>query len=341
MGLELKIRSLLKLNLKLFLDMHFLRESSFITVASGQTFYDGSDMSVLLPDTEADNTLFGLANGSVWQSPFRQLVYESGVPLDGTNVSTPPIVASGVYIEGAFRPTTDPVFGHTIDYINGRVIFNSPKSLALKVNMAYSAREVRIGYEKDFNQQLQKGYLESKYGTNPLTSMQLVYPSGNYQPFPAVFIEIDNRKLEPYEMGNRSAIIEEEVKFHVWALDDIQRDNIVDILTTQWRKNIPIINFNVVPFPLSGIYNTLSPEYVPYQTLLRNNRVISSFGNAVPVQYLTFIEEVNDMNLPAAAEYEKSVVTYKVKTYLNAPTTPLGNTFGPIATLPTIDDPLV
>lgn len=340
MGLEYKLRSLLKLNLKLFLDMHFLREGSFISISSGQIFYDGSDMSVLLPDTNGDDTFFGLSNGQVWQSPFRQFVYESGVPLDGTNVSTPPIQCSGVYIEGAFRPTNDTQFGHTIDYINGRVIFNSPQSLDLKVNASYSAREVRVGFESDFNQQNNRGYLESKYTTNPLTSMQLVYPSGQAQPFPAVFIEVDGRSFKAYELGNRSAIITDTVKLHVWALDDLQRDNIVDILTSQWRKRIPIINFNRAPLPLSGIYNTLSSEYVPYQEILRNQKLITTVGSGVPVMYLADINEVDTANITASAEYERAIVTYEVAVYLNAPVTPLGDYFGPISTIPTIEGPI-
>lgn len=339
MGLEFKLRSLLKLNYKLFIDMHMLREGAFTTVTSGTQFYDGSVMSLLLPDTAADDTLFGVSDGQVWQSPFRQWVYESGVVLDGTNIKDPPIVASGLYIEGAFRPTNDPDFGHTIDFINGRIIFNQPQSLSLQVHADFSAREVRVGFEHQFNQQFQAGYLESKYTTNPLTSMQLVYPSGLAQPFPAVFIEVDGRRLEGYELGNRSAQITDEVKLHIWALDDLQRDNIVDILTGQWRKSLPMIDFNIVPLPLSGIYNTLSPEYIPYQEMLRNNRLITTIGSGVPVKFMSYIEDVDTRNLPGTEEYERALVTYKVKVFLNAPTTPIGHVFGPITTLPTIQDP--
>lgn len=338
MGLEYKIRSLLKLNFKLFTDLQFLREGSFITIASGQQFYDGSDMSILLADTSNDDLLFGVENGQVWQSAFRQWVYESGVPLDGTNVSAPPIVASGVFVEGAFRPTDDPEFGHTIDFLNGRIIFNEPQSLDLQVNAAFSAREVRTAFEHEFNQQYKEGYLESKYTTNPLTSMQLVYPSGTAQPFPAVFIEVDNRSFDAYELGNRSAIIQDTIKFHIWSLDDIQRDNILDILTGQWRKNIPIVDFNLAPLPLSGIYNTLSPEYVAYQDLLKNNKVITTVGSGTPVKYTCYIDEVDARNLPGTEEYERAIVEYQVSIYLNAPTTPFAYLFGPISSLPTIQD---
>jgi len=339
MGLEYKLRSLLKLNFKLFTDMHFLREGAFINVPSGSTFYDGSSLSLLLPDTSADDTLFGVSDGQVWQSPFRQWVYESGVSLDGTNVTTPPIVASGIYVEGAFRSPDDATFGHTIDYSNGRVIFNSPQSLDLEVHADFSARDVRVGFEHDFNQQFTNSVLEAQYFTNPFTSMQVVYPSGSIQNFPAVFIEIDRRQMEPYELGNRSARITDEVKFHIWALDDIQRDNIVDILTGQWRKSVPIVDFNIAPLPLSGIYNTVSPEYVAYQDMLRNNELITTIGSGVPIRFMSYITDVDTQNLPAAEEYERAMVTYSVEVNLNAPVTPLGHIFGPISTIPTIQDP--
>lgn len=338
MGLELKQKNLMKLNLRLFLDMHMLREGAFQTIGSGEAFYDGQDMSLLLPDTAADNTFFGLSDGSVWQSPFRQWVYESGVPIDGTNLVASPVVASGLFIEGAFRPTDDPTFGHTIDYLNGRVIFDSPQSLDLKVQSVFSTRDVRMGFEHDFNNQLRAGFLESKFTTNPLTSFQIVYPSGAAQPFPAVFIEVDGRKFEPYEIGNRSQIIKDEVKLHVWALDDLQRDNIVDILTGQVGKTLPIIDFNKAPLPLSGIYNTLSNEYVPYQEMLRNRELTTTVGSGTPIRYMARISEVESFNVEAMEEYERALVIYRMEIFLNAPTTPLGHVFGPISTITAIGD---
>ena len=340
MGLELKQRALIKLNLKCFLDYSLLRESAFYNVPSGAIFYDNSDMSLLQYDADPLSPLgYKLVNsdGKVWQSAFRNFVYEEGLVLDGTNVSSPPIIPSGIYVEGAFRPTDDPVFGHSIDFIFGRVVFNNPQPTNLKVNMAFAAREVRVNFEHQFNQQYQEGYLESKYWTNPFTSNQLVYPSGFAQPFPAVFIELDNRTFDAYELGNRSAIIKEEVKLHVWALDDLQRDNIVDILSSQWRKVLPIIDFNIAPLPLSGILNTLSPEYIPYQDLLRNNTIVTTVGSGIPIRYLAYIDEVEINNNTPVEEYERSEVTYKLSIYLNAPTTPLGHVFAPISTIPGID----
>jgi hypothetical protein len=338
MALDFKLKALLKLNFKFFLDMHLLREGAFINISSGIQFYDGSDMSVLLPDTSAADTLGGISDGQVWQSPFREWVYESGVPLDGTRVVDSPIVASGLYIEGAFRAPDDAVFGHTRDFINGRVIFNAPQSLDLKVNAEFSAREVRTAYEHQFNQQYETSVLENKYKTNPLTSNQLVYPSGLLYPFPAVFLEVTDRSFSAFEIGNRSLIIKDTLRLHVWALDDMERDNIVDILTSQMRKSVPMIDFNRAPLPLSGIFNTLSPEYVPYQNMLKNNVLITTVGSGSPVRYTAYIDDVTAENVVPDEEYERAVVDFNISVYLNAPTTPLGHLFGPISNIPTIGD---
>lgn len=337
MALQLKRRSLLKLNMKLFMDMHFLRESAFSNVASGQLFYDGGDMSVLLPDTEADD-LFGLADGQVWQSPFRQWVYESGVPIDGSSADAPPTTYSGVYIEGALRGPGDPVFGHFPDFINGRIIFNTPQSLDLKVSADFAWRHVRIGFEHDFNQQTTESVLDMQYVSNPLTSMQITYPSGKIQPFPAVFIEVDQRTSQGFEIGNRSMTTTDTVRFHVWAANDVQRDDIVDIIDQQVRKVLPLINFNSVPLPLSGLFNTISPEYVTYQDLLKNTEVVSTVGSGLPIGWYAYIDESITANMDGAETYEKGMVEYQVTWYLNAPTGPLGHLFGPIRTLPPVGD---
>jgi len=126
MGLEFKLRSLLKLNFRLFEDTTFIRESAFSNVPSGTIFYDGSVQSLLQLDGNAHNTLGNVQPGQVWQSAFRQWVYESGVPLDGTNVNQSARQVSGVYVHGALRGPGDPEFGHTVDYFNGRIIFNEP-----------------------------------------------------------------------------------------------------------------------------------------------------------------------------------------------------------------------
>lgn len=315
------------MNLKLFLDYTFLRESGYSNVPSGTSFVDGSKMSLLLPDVQAD-TYFGLPVGSVWQSPFRQWVYESGIVLDGViKHSSAPIVASGVYLFGAFRPASGVAFAHTIDYSNGRVIFDDPLPLGTDVHSDFSYRDVRIGFEDEFNNQFDRGFLESKFTTNPMTSNHLVYPSGSAQPFPAIFIEQASRFQKPYELGNRSLTINDKFRCDIWTLNSFQKDNIIDILTSQDRKNIPIVDFNYVPLPLSGIFNTISNEYIPYQTLIGNGTILSSVGSGVPVKYQMFINKVTLERRAAIKEFERCVVVFDTSIYLNAPTSAIGHQY--------------
>jgi hypothetical protein len=331
MARDFKIRSLLKLNFKNFFDMVFLREGLWTNIASGVLF-NGQDPSLLMPDEDAPAEL-GLSYGQVYQSPFREWVHESGVPLDGVETQESPIEVSGVYVQGAFRAPNDPTFGHAVDYFNGRVIFNTPQINVGPIHANYAYRHVRVGFENNFNQQFREGYIEHQIGTNPETSRHLVYPSGMFQPFPAVFIETNGRSLKPYEMGNRSAILTQEVKFHIWSLDDLQRDDIMDIIDSQWRKTLPLVDFNMVPLPISGLYNTRTNEFIPYQHMLSNPVVVTTVGSGQAVKYLAFIDDSKPENVMYSDEYERGTVNYSVVIYLNRPNTVLPNATAPIHTV--------
>ena len=333
MARDFKIRSLTKLNVKNFVDMIFLREGLWTNIVSGQLAHDNQDISVLIPDNNAVE-LLGLQPGQVYQSVFREWVHESGVPLDGTNLQEQPIAASGCYVHGAFRFTNDPTFPHKIDYPNGRIIFDNPISPETLVHSDFSFRHVRVGFENRFNQQHIDSFLESTYRNNPETSLHITYPSGNFQPFPAVLIEIDNRKKRAYEMGNRSAIITDILRFHIWTLDDLQRDDIVDILDAQWHKRIPIIDFNRVPTPLSGLFNTLNDEFIPYQLLLNNPLIETTVGSGRAVRYLADIDDSFPQNIMSTENFERSEVEWELSIYLNAPNTPLQHTFAPVRPIP-------
>lgn len=331
-----KLRSLLKLNLKFFLDYEFLRDGRYTNVVSGQQFYDGSDMSRLYCDIEASK-YFGLQPGQVWQSAFRNWVYESGIALNndiGIRNLTLPIICSGFYVSGIFRATDsshyqyDSTASHHIDWINGRVFFDTPKDpteTIIQSDFAY--KHVRVAFEHDFNNQFREGYLESKFTTNPLTSNQIVYPSGFAQPFPAVFIETYGRRNSAYELGNRSLIANDTVYFHIWALDDITRDDICDTITYQESKQLPLIDFNLAPMPLSGIYNEKSPEYLAYQEMLKNPRLTipgTVYGSAHIIGYVSDLTNIRSFNENPYTEFEKSRVEMNIMTYLFAPNAPLG-----------------
>src|SRR5690606_8311273 len=167
-----KLRYLLKTSLRFFMEQELLRDGNYDVVTSGTAFYDGSDMSRLVPDTNDEilAEIGGLAVGQVWQSPFRDWVYEDVPALNPSVILRQwptAFRASGVYIDGAFRATDDPVYPHTIDYLNGRVIFDSALPLETIVQADYTYKTVHVLSLREFNNQLRTANLEQQFITNP------------------------------------------------------------------------------------------------------------------------------------------------------------------------------
>lgn len=335
-----KLRYLTKTSMRFFLEQELLRDGNYDVVTSGLQFYDGSDMSRLIPDTsdEVLAEIGALVAGQVWQSPFKNWVYEDVPALNPSVVlSKWPVAfrASGVYVDGAFRATNDPVYPHTIDYINGRVIFHSPLSLDARVHADYSYKKVSVLGLREFNAQLRTATLEQQYLTNPRTANQLIYPSGTTRitPLPIIFIEDVGRRFGEYQLGDRSLIVRDELSFEIWALDEGTRDNLIDLVSFQQRKSFPIINYNIAPLPLSGLLNTLSPEFVPYADLALNRPLPGPlFSGLNPIAFRGFIEdtELQDLdslfseNLTQSPVFERATVKMTVVTYPIMPTTPFG-----------------
>lgn len=326
--------------MRFHLEQELLRDGNYDVITSGMMFYDGSDMSRLIPDTN-ENVLadVGLQAGQVWQSAFKNWVYEDVPALNPSVVLRNwPIAfrASGVYIDGAFRATNDSVYPHTIDFLNGRIIFNNPLPLDKIVQADFTRKKVTIMGLREFNNQLKSAVLQQQYSDNPRTANQLIYPSGNtgYAPLPLIFIEnVGRRYAGGYQLGDRSLIAKDELTFEIWALDESTRDNLIDLISFQERKNIPILNFNIVPMPLSGILNTISPEFIPYENLALNQPLPGpQFSGLNPVAFRGFLEDTEIIDLDSmfndsvtqSPVFERATVRMSITTHPIMPTTPFG-----------------
>jgi hypothetical protein len=322
-----------------FIDQELLRDGCYDVITSGTQFYDGADMSVMVPDTDAEVLAEGAyLPGQIWQSLFRNWMYQQAPTLNPSVVLQhwpTAFRASGVFIEGAFRLEDDAVYPHSIDYINGRVIFDSPLPLETTIHSEFTYKTVQILSLREFNNQLRNGVLEQQYKTNPFTAGQLVYPSGmsKITPLPIIFIENMGRTYGNYQLGDRSLIARDELTCEIWALDESTRDNLIDLVSFQHRKSFPIINYNIAPFPLSGLKNELSPDYVPYISLAQNEPLPGpSFSGINPVAFRGFIEETEVVDLDTffgandtqQDVFERATVRMLVETYPIMPVTPFG-----------------
>lgn len=276
-------------NIKSFLDWGLLNIGAFINVTRNQFNIYGNPLHVLKP-TEDPN----YAVGQVWQTMRKDWVWEESVTFNnGVNpsvspspsvapsipLSISPIDISGIYINNVFYPvgTNDPTYGYYIDYLNSRVIFTNPISTSTIVEMEYSYRWAQI-YRYDnakWWQQLQYRTDENALHFNQIQSGDFSILSNNRVQLPAIIIEsVARAQSEPYELGNKSLIVDQDLLLHVISENRNDRNILIDILRLQQDKSIwlydtnKVIENNVYPFNIDGSINT---NRLNYDQLVKNS----------------------------------------------------------------------
>jgi len=312
------------INTKLLFDNMFLRDGWFRTVSRGDTVRT-VDVSALIRDPSSDNYFAGTSGAQVWQSPYQEWVYESGIVMnDSPYISgmAPPMQASGIYVNGTFFSQDTGVSGLNfyIDYINGRIIFDSANAIPenSQVQAEYSYRMVRVDTEDKFDREEIEMLAETELKDNPWSNNNELYPSGGFRTgtLPAVFLELGEGDKRAYEMGNRSSIKTQPLHAHIFAYDTATRNSILDLIDNRWRIVMPMIDFNWAPLPLSGLYGTLSPEYIPFQTLLEN--VVYNGNNVISKKF--YVEELRTNPVEPLNKLKRARADLQIEIYNIAPT---------------------
>lgn len=313
----------LDLNLKFWLDIVFLKDGHFTNISKNKTIR-GIDASKLVPDTNSSSDILGISGVQVWQSPFQNWVYESGITLNQAPIISglaEPIIASGIYINGTFFTQSSGVSGipFYLDYINGRIIFSGigiPSNSIVQSDFSY--KHYRIDWvDGEDAQEFLGVYAESSLKDNPLADSIEIYPSGDIRvnTFPCIYIEIPEEQPRPFELGNRSLVEQVDIFLHVYALNRWQRNIALELLKNRINLNSYLIDYNYAPLPLSGLTNTLSPNYIAYQDLLTN----PIFNGNKVVSWTYYIKDGNTKRLPSDGPYFKGVCTYNIDVYNIAP----------------------
>lgn len=178
-----------------------------------------------------------LTNGRAWEGFRSDWVWETGVPY-----SSQPIRISGVNVNSVFYPTatTTGTYKHHIEYPLGRVVFDNAISTTGLVTLEYSYRTVRLATANA------PWFQEVQYNSYRVDDGQyLVQGSGawnvlaqNRVQLPALVVEVvPNVRMKPYELGTTNRIQQQDVLFHVIGETKWDRDQLHDIMVSQWEKS--------------------------------------------------------------------------------------------------------
>ena len=241
---ETLLMSEIENNAKAFLDWTLLNSAGGWTdVRIPTSGISGGYFHVLRPVNDPNYT-----NGQVWETVRSDWVWETGVNY-GTGLN--PINISGVYVGGTYYTTGDATYGHYYNYPLGRVIFNNPIASGSAVTMEYSFRDVQTSVADNsvLWKELQYGSRrpDDSHFTNKDDRGEWARLGSQRQQMPAIIIESVPRRFQrPYELGNGSLIVNQDVLFHVLAENRWWRNQLVDILCLQDFKTIWMFNSDEV-----------------------------------------------------------------------------------------------
>lgn len=277
---------ILRYNLTSWLDWGLLEMGAFESVDKDGRNSNLATLQEVKDERETDGTVYEAFGPSiVWQSGLSPI---AGSP-DVINVS-------GVWIDGSFFPNgTTGSDGFTIDYQNGRVIFNEDKSDST-IQMNYSFPHV--GVYDSYSWQWRD--IIDSYEAADFSNIGSDSPSGIASNLkerrvwtPCVILEVQDRTNQPLQLGG-GEIHEYAVFYHIFSGRDFDVTRICDTLNNQESKTLKLFDVNkarssgVIPFNYDG---SLPSGSLEYNTLRQNNngyfwtygRIDSSRGGKRPI----------------------------------------------------------
>jgi hypothetical protein len=240
------LMSELETNIKTFFDWAFLGIGGWFDVNRPTSGIYGGEFHKLRAVEDPQYT-----DGQVWETVRKDWVWETGVEY-----SSEPIHISGVYLDDTLYATGDATYAHHYNYPLGRVVFDSAIPVTTDVQMNYSYRwlQTYVADEAPWWQELQ-------YGSTRPDDLQFdISGSGEWGSnsphrvqFPAIVLEcVPRGTSRPFEIGNNSLILEQDMLFHALGETRHDRNQIVDILRSQTDRTMWLFDSDKVA--RSGIY---------------------------------------------------------------------------------------
>jgi hypothetical protein len=253
------LNSELEGNLKSFLDWGFLGIGGWfnVTIPTSGAWGGTFDQLRLVDDPS-------YTKGQVWEAPRKDWVWENETPYTGGS----PVQITGVSVNGSFYGTGDATYAHHYNYPLGRVVFDSALPITSTVKLNYSYRNVQtyVADQAPWWDELQYNSMRVDDATFAQVS------SGNWGilanhrvQMPAVVIEtVPRRTYQPYELGNSSNLVTQDVIFHIVAESRWWRNQLVDIISVQKDKTLMLYDSDKVAesgaYPLDYRGMVIAPE---------------------------------------------------------------------------------
>ena len=270
---DAQLNTIIESNIIGYIDWGFLTVGGYFNVAIPQSGAYGQEFSTLRPDHDENYT-----DGQVWEGARQNWVWEQEVNFQYAS-GVQPIQASGVVVNGLFYNSTDPVYGHTIQFPQGRVIFDNAVNLNDTVQVSHSYKQFHVASnEHPYFRELMFNSFRSDDDTFGLAASGQwnINPENRVQ-LPAIFVEVmGSRKYGGYQLGGGQRVTQ-DVFFHIFAEDSWSRNLAIDAIANQGRSTLFMFDLNKMAdlgaFPLdyegalldgSLNYPTLTDSSGPY-----------------------------------------------------------------------------
>jgi hypothetical protein len=221
-------------------------------------------------------------SGQAWEGFRKNWVWQSGIsyipsPIVGFNNNIPGI--SGVYVNNTFYPsTTSGTYAHSVDYYNGRIIFNNPIPTGSTVKAEYSYKYINVIYANTLPwiREIQYRTSDVPSSFNNVEKGEFLLPAEARVQLPAIAIEIvPRRTMRGYQLGG-GQYVDTDVLFHCLAEDEFTRNKLIDIVSLQNDRTIYMFNSNSIAN--SGHF-PLDYRGVPVSGALRYPDLINAHGS--------------------------------------------------------------
>jgi hypothetical protein len=286
-------------NLKFFLDWNLLNHGAYgIYEYNSISYYDDSESQLHLVSDER------YEYGRIWEGIGRSWAWETGATLGSGAID--PFRVSGVYVEGNFYPTGSVgINRHHVDYLNGRIIFDEPKSATDDIRAEYTRRSVHVGFadNKEFRVLMLDAVEEFLTDSSPSGTT-----SREHQIWlPSVFIEVSSGKQRGLQLGG-GQIKTRYVTFHIFADNPQDRNLLMDWIDYQSRSTFWMADLNNITFPfdeygdiVAGVTNwvdmTVAHPWKRLRVIDSNASTINSLNSQLFRARVTWEVEIDFGNL--------------------------------------------